>query len=518
MTTTNRQRRANPRLDTLKHALACFHWQPSNSFNGLAALILALALSLSFTFVAVAQSDQVAVTFPNLAEGQTIGGKINLSVQVTAPAPIASVEYFLDDQSLARVVIAPFNFEWDSTTAAPGEHTVSAKVTDKNGNSGQAQVKLVIAKPVQVAVVSSQDTIRIGDKVTLNAAVTALVDVSRVEMLVDGQSIGRDNTAPFSFAFDTGAYSAGKHTITIRAEDILGRAGEASLDLQFAPPEQAGWVKVVIVIAVIATIAAAVIALYRTMKLSKRSYQRSGRIELRNLGNIRSRYELRAEDPANLLKFQLLLNGASLSPVTAVTSPMPSSAASPAPAAGGIKQSAGNVAKSGSAIADLLMTIGSILPSSLGGRLMTTGSNMRQAQYTAHRVQSAGGQLRDSTAAVSGSAAPARPAAMSAPSPSITTSTVPGVWQTPPVEPGEALTLNLLIDPGRPTQTMNYTFRVSSQAIDDANAAPVIESGSLEVKGISLFRLYLPFFVLAGVTILVIVVVALLLSNTGVLG
>jgi hypothetical protein len=259
------------------------------------SLIIALLLCLLLT--PIAQAQTVSVSFPNLADGQTIGGKINLSVTVTAPQPIASVEYRLNDQSLAQVTIAPFNYEWDTGNTAPGAYTLSAVVVDKGGNTGQAQVALTIAKPVQVAISAAQDTIHVGDKVALNAAVSALIDVSRVELLIDGQAVNSDTTPPFAFTFDSAAYKVGAHTVTIRAEDALGRTGEASLSLQFTAGDDTGWLRTLIIVAVVATVIAAIFVLWRTLKMSRRSYLHTARIDLHNLGNARSRYELRAEMP-----------------------------------------------------------------------------------------------------------------------------------------------------------------------------------------------------------------------------
>ncbi|MBP7687894.1 MAG: hypothetical protein KA765_08305, partial [Thermoflexales bacterium] len=201
------------------------------------------ALIACLLFASVVQAQAVNVSFANLTDGQTVGGKINLSVTVTAPQPIAAVEYRLNDQPLSKVTIAPFNYEWDTGTTTPGTYTLSALVLDKANNTGQAQVTLTIAKPVQVAISAAQDTIHVGDKVALNAAVSALMEVSRVELLIDGQSVSSDTTPPFAFTFDSAAYTVGSHAVTIRAEDALGRTGEASLNLHFNAADQTGWLR-----------------------------------------------------------------------------------------------------------------------------------------------------------------------------------------------------------------------------------------------------------------------------------
>lgn len=475
---------------------------------------LAVALMLSLLLAPAAQAQTVSVIFPNLANGQTIGGKINLSVTVNAPQPIASVEYRLNEQSLAKITIAPFNYEWDTGATAPGTYTLSAIVVDKAGNTGLAQVEITVAKPVQVAISAAQDTIHVGDAVTLNAIVSALVDVSRVELLIDGQSISTDTTPPFAFTFDSTAYQAGLHTVIIRAEDVLGRQGEASLDLQFNAADQTGWLRALIVVAVIATVIAAIFALWRTLKLARRSYLRTARVAVHNLGNMRSRYELRAEDAAGILKFQLLLNDVAL-PVVGAFAPIKEVKAQsiPAPASGQALHVPDGIQQSGGALADLLMSIGGALPGSIGRALMSAGGNLRQAQYTATRAQDATNRL---TLAKSKSTTPGA-SSPSTPAPSIPAPSTLPVWQTPYLEPDEALTLKLVIDPGRPRQTQRYPFQFSSRSIDHAGAEAQVIDTMVNIEGMSLLRLYLPFFIVASVTLAIILIIALLVSNSGVL-
>lgn len=484
---------------------------------------LGVAILLSLLLVAVAQAQTVNVIFPNLADGQTIGGKINLSVTVNAPQPIASVEYRLNNQSLSKITLAPFNYEWDTSATAPGAYILSAIVIDQGGHTGQAQVTLTIAKPVQIAISAAPDAIRVGDKVALTAEVSALIAVARVDLLIDGQTVSSDTTPPFAFTFDSAAYSVGSHLVTLRAEDILGRQGEASRPLQFNAADQTGWLRGLIGVAVIATVIAAILVVWRTLKMTRRSYLRAARIDLHNLGNVACRYELRAEEATGLLKFQLFLNDVAL-PATGGVAPAPPELSavgdketgkhgtvrkgpgSAIPTTDGVKQSGG-------ALADRLMSIGNFLPRSIGGPLINAGSNLRQAQYTASRAQNVADRLPLTPAGAANNAPPVPPA----PTPHAAQAGALPVWQTPYLEPDDALTLKLVIDPGRPRQTQQFAFRLASQPIDHAEAEVQIVESVLNIAGLSLLRMYLPFFIVAGVTLAIFLIIALLLANSGAL-
>ena len=476
----------------------------SEAVNRRIAQSVLMALLACALIVSVARAQTVSVAFPNLADGQTVGGKLNLSVTVNAPQPIASVDYRLNDQSLAKITIAPFNYEWDTGSIAPGTYMLSAVVVDQAGNTGQAQVTLTVAKPVQVAISAAQDTIHVGDKVALNATVSALVDVARVELLIDQQSVSTATTQPFAFTFDSSVYQAGDHTVTIRAVDLLGRTGEASLTVQFLAADQTGWLRGLIIVAVIATISAAGLVLWRTLKMARRSYLRTARLELHNLGNTRSRYEVRAADAAGVLRYQLLLNEVAL-PATGGLAP--AEAPTPKAAVGSSLRTTDNVKQSGGALADLLMSLGGLLPRSLGGPLLTAGSNLRQAQYTANRAQNVAGNLSAARPEPNRTPAKAEVAAVNA---------LP-VWQTPYLEPDDVLTLTLIIDPGAPRQTQQFAFRLTSAPIDQAGADEQTLDATLNIEGMSLWRMYLPFFIVAGVTLAILLIMALLLANSGVL-
>jgi hypothetical protein len=91
------------------------------------------------------------------------------------------------------------------------------------------------------------------------------------------------------------------------------------------------------------------------------------------------------------------------------------------------------------------------------------------------------------------------------------------IWQTPYLEPDEVLTLKLVIDPGRPRQTQQYAFRLTSTPIDHAGAEAQIVDTTMNIEGRSPLRMYLPVFIVVGVTLAILWAIALLLANSGAL-
>src|SRR5579859_1069623 len=101
-----------------------------------------------------ANSGTVQVVGPGITNGQTVRGRVFLIAEVNAPAPVKSVTFQLDGQVLSTQTAAPYRFDWDSTTASPGVHTLTIKAVDQVGNQGQSQVTVNVVLP-PVAVVTA---------------------------------------------------------------------------------------------------------------------------------------------------------------------------------------------------------------------------------------------------------------------------------------------------------------------------------------------------------------------------
>jgi VWFA-related protein len=510
----------------------------------------------------VALPSQVTVSLPGLAEGQTVAGVVNLAVQATAPTPIASVEYQLNDQTLAEVTESPYSFEWDSTTLEPGTYRLTVRVVDQAGSEGQAEVNLNVVRALVVTASTDQTEVELGDQVTIVAEVEALAEVSQVKFLLDDELVSSDDTPPYRFSFDSGAYPAGEHLITVWAEDKLGREAEATLTIQFLAPsalkslwlglvERLGkWQRFLVIVGLITVafvfVAMFIIGLMIIARAQKRRRLEVYQLGISNLGNVRSRYELWAEEPMGALEFQFALHGVNLPqrsmpqvteaaigavveapavpPVPASSPARPDSAGAQraaSPAIGGVGQRAGKALRTGDAITRLVSSIGAVLPRSLGAPLQRAIRPVRQTQSTASRATRLPRQVTKVTrvmpassparsAAQAARPMPASPAARGAAQPTgaparpqavpVTPAPYPvgETWsQTPFVEPGETLALDLLIAPLNPYQTHNYLFKVISRSLDQKDPPLVIEEGSAQIVGISWFRRLLLYSIFA---------------------
>ncbi len=98
------------------------------------------------------------------------------------------------------------------------------------------------------------------------------------------------------------------------------------------------------------------------------------------------------------------------------------------------------------------------------------------------------------------------------------------VWtQTPVMNPGETLAMDLLITPiKRPPQSRFYAFTVTSKSVKPENAPLSVEEGSVRIARVSWFYHLLPFLLFVVIVVLEFLLlrrlIVLLLNSTGVLG
>ena len=332
-----------------------------------------------------ATSGAVSVDLLGAASGETLRGAVALTAEVDAPAQVASVEFELDGDTIGHVDAEPYRLEWDSASVSPGQHALTARAVDAAGNQGEAQVEIAVAAPLVVTLSVPQEVITIGHSLVIEAFVDAVSAVTEVELRVDDRVVGVADGAPYRFTVDTTGYAPGDHLAIIRARDPHGHTAEAQVNLGFAaPPAQAsglqGWVRgLLIALAVVALVVADVVALRSIFKWQKRRYQKMRRLEVRNLGNVPSSYQLRATEPAGLLNFRFAVNGhwvdqAALPPaeseaLSVQTHAPASSASEPAPSPGrDVRTQAGQAARQvgnlSGVLAGALSGVGRLVPGS----------------------------------------------------------------------------------------------------------------------------------------------------------
>jgi len=144
-----------------------------------------------------------AVSIINPTPGQTVSGTTPIAANASDNVAVASVQFFLDGSPLGNpVTAAPYAVNWDTTTAANGSHTLSARATDTSGNVGtSANVVVTVqnpAPPMTCFVLQAQVSVHGSGKVTTPSFHTA----------VAGETL-------LAFVGADGPAGAGRQTVTV---------------------------------------------------------------------------------------------------------------------------------------------------------------------------------------------------------------------------------------------------------------------------------------------------------------
>jgi hypothetical protein len=275
---------------------------------------------------------------------------------------------------------------------------------------------------------------------------------------------------------------------------------------------------IVIEVVVVIAAAAAVAWIARTQANSRR---KKLRLEVTNLGNVRSRYELEAEDPAGDLEFEFALDGDPLprrevsggGPRPDSGAPQVSAAAAHRPASpagpGAVQQKVGKATGLGGSIAQTLGTVGAFLPASLRAPLDRMSGRIRGGQVKVQRAQQVSGRVTTAKSAVTSRTVGRRQV-----SPQVETVQYGGP-ETPFVRPGESLALELVVRAARPGRVRHYPFSVSSRSVEQDGAPWVQEEGSVHIRAATGLRRFLPYVIVLAVTAVLLVLVVWLASTGG---
>ncbi len=388
----------------------------------------------------VARSGPVSIDLIGVEAYQLITNTVTFEIEAETPGEIAEVTYYINGVPQTGQIEAPHTYIWNPSASQTGPYTITAQVEDHVGNRGMSSPTLIqVVQPPKVSLGLSNTAIEFGQTIPLDINIDSALPIAKTEILLDNILIF-DSTAPSDYlSLNSGDYSAGIHTLLIRVEDSLGLKGETEQTLEFLPqPEPFDWrtpliksvLSLLIILVGLISMGLVLWLLRLIIGWQKRRLRRTFPLEIINLGNITSRYELKANTSNDLLIFQFQVKGKPLpqrqwtEPIPTTTpivhqsierasagvpplQPTPQNGASKAPSTTSFtssdrttsenfdhkqtieqtKQGAQKAKKAVSGfrgvangVAGILNTAGSILPRAIGTPLKQMGNNLRQAQ------------------------------------------------------------------------------------------------------------------------------------------
>ena len=165
------------------------------------------------------------------ANGSTATGTVTVSATASDNVGVVGVQFLLDGATLnTEVTTAPYTTSWNSTGAANGPHTLSARARDAAGNQTTSAVVNVTASnrapdttPPTVAMTVPADGSTVTGSVGVWAAASDNVGVVGVQFLLDGKAIGaEDTTSPYWITWNSATTANGTHQLSALARDAAG--------------------------------------------------------------------------------------------------------------------------------------------------------------------------------------------------------------------------------------------------------------------------------------------------------
>jgi hypothetical protein len=247
---------------------------------------------------------------------------------------------------------------------------------------------------------------------------------------------------------------------------------------------------------------------YLAVYTRRKRIERRIRAEVTNLGNVSSRFQLRVENPGEAMGVVFYHNRRRLSWI-AVEGTAPAAPALAYASAGEAPQyqqeSTAQKAAQGAGVlssaSSLLSGLGNILPRQLGRPFQQLGSRIYRGQMKVGVARSKVNRTMSYAPKVSSSGSPtSTSSAASAADTSL-------IWaETPPVEPGESLTLSILLRPAWSGQDQVCAFRLLSFSPDAPASQVVAQESQVKVKGGFLSHALYPQLVALAVTAALLVV------------
>jgi VWFA-related protein len=228
---------------------------------------------------------KMTLTFPGFQDGQIVGGRIFFKPEIISPGAPTKLEILLNGALLTTDFTAPFEYEWDSTTVAPGLHQFTFMAEDSSGASAQVKLTLQIAPPILVQITAPIEKQVLLGKTTIQVEVAALAPVASVIFYTDDTLLQTITSAPYQAVWNLRGVNAGEHKIRVVAKDANGFEHEQTIAVMVELQNNSGivWIVAIAALSSAAVIIPLAIRRRKTISTVEPTDIRPGQLVLREL-------------------------------------------------------------------------------------------------------------------------------------------------------------------------------------------------------------------------------------------
>jgi hypothetical protein len=146
-------------IGTSSTAPYSFSWTASSGTHTIVATAKDAAGNSATNSISVSQNvvsadvTAPAVSITSPASGSSVSGTVSVSVNASDNVGVKSVTLSVDGTIVSTLTATPYNFSWNTTNVADGNHSVSAKATDAAGNTNTSTI--TVAKNTTITTLPS---------------------------------------------------------------------------------------------------------------------------------------------------------------------------------------------------------------------------------------------------------------------------------------------------------------------------------------------------------------------------
>jgi thermitase len=168
-----------------------------------------------------------SVSISSPANVSTVAGLVPVQGSATDNVGVVNVQLLVDGTPSGTTSSSAFSFNWNSSLAANGNHTITVNAADAAGNVGHASTTVYVSNQTDtiaptVSITSPVDGGTFAGNMTVRVVASDNVGVTQVSLYIDGALQATDSSAPYTFTFNATKMSRGTHTLTAKAWDAAG--------------------------------------------------------------------------------------------------------------------------------------------------------------------------------------------------------------------------------------------------------------------------------------------------------
>ena len=174
----------------------------------------------------------VSLTSP--ANNATVSGTVAITANAADNIGVSKVEFYRNGTLLAAGNVAPYSYNWNTTSVANGAYSLTAKAFDASNNVATSATVTVTVNNVTADTTAPATSITspaagatVSGSVNIAASASDNVGVSKVEFYVNGALKGTGTASPYYYSWSTTAVANGAYSLTSKAYDAAGNVSQS---------------------------------------------------------------------------------------------------------------------------------------------------------------------------------------------------------------------------------------------------------------------------------------------------